>query len=631
MVDKGRLTAVLAVIVGLTVFSFAWSSALYLMLGFGLDAIRPWSVYQYIYAYGVSASGANVIGTSFLIAAMLGAVGAGAMWIMRPKHYYGDARWAFSSEIRHANLMDGGGILIGKRGPAFLRNDEPGHVLVAAPTRSGKGVGIVIPNLLSWPGSVVVLDIKHENHEITSGFRGKHQRVFKWSPMDDEGESHCFNPLAMVRQDIGHRISDVQRLAAILLPQPPHADPMWQNEARDLFLGIALFVMDDPDVPSSIGEIYRTLKSDVDLAGVAEFVINEHGDDLDPSCRMSLSNFMHKAPKERSGVKSNLTASLNLWANPVIDAATAKSDFSIEDLRRKPTSIYIGVKQNQLKTMAPLIGWFFQQCVDILGRDLPAPEEKHEVLLMIDEFASLGHMEIIENALAFLAGYKIRLVLIVQGLGQLHDLYDKGAENILQNCAVQVYFAANDETTAVYVSKRLGTKTISVRSRSDPGGFNWSTKTTSHSARDLMLPEQVRQLKDTKEIVFKENTRPVKADKIRYYADKVFKSRLFPKTSVPKLEIVPIQPRVFELPKQQRRRRRFGDSMPDDEGFGYEAPEEAVRIDEDAEAADLVAMGAELAKLVEEENEGGSDELAAALSDFDAPDEEDSPATAESV
>ena len=140
---------------------------------------------------------------------------------------------------------------------------------------------------------------------------------------------------------------------------------------------------------------------------------------------------------------------------------------------------------------------------------------------------------------------------------------------------MQVYFAANDETTAVYVSKRLGTKTISVRSRSDPGGFNWSTKTTSHSARDLMLPEQVRQLKDTKEIVFKENTRPVKADKIRYYADKVFKSRLFPKTSVPKLEIVPIQPRVFELPKQQRRRRRFGDSMPDDEGFGYEAPEEA--------------------------------------------------------
>ena len=631
MVDKGRITAIVAVIVALTVFSFAWSTALYLMLGFGLDAIRPWSVYQYIYAYGVSASGANVIGTSFFIAAMVGAVGGGALWAMRPKNYYGDARWAYSSEIRHANLMDAGGILIGKRGSKYLRNDEPGHITVAAPTRSGKGVGIVIPNLLSWPGSVVVLDIKHENHEITSGFRGKHQRVFKWSPMDDEGLSHCFNPLDMVRQDIGHRISDLQRLAAILLPQPAHADPMWQNEARDLFLGIALFVMDDPDVPSSIGEIYRTLKSDVDLADVAEFVINEHSDQLDPSCRMSLSNFMHKAPKERSGVKSNLTASLNLWANPVIDAATAKSDFSIENLRRRPTSIYIGVKQNQLKTMAPLIGLFFQQCVDVLGRELPGPDETNEVMLMIDEFASLGHMEIIENALAFLAGYKIRLVLIVQGLGQLHDLYDKGAENILQNCAVQVYFAANDETTAVYVSKRLGTKTISVRSRSDPGGFNWSTRTTSHSARDLMLPEQVRQLKETKEIIFKENTRPVMAEKIRYYSDKTFKARLFPKQPVPKLNIVPIQPRVFELPKRQGRRRRFGDSMPDEEGFGHEAPEEAVRIDEDAEATDLVAMGTELAKLLEEENEGGSNDLSAALLDFETPDEEDNSTAAESV
>ncbi len=221
MVDKGRLTAAAAVIVGFTVFSFAWSTALYLMLGFGLDAIRPWSVYQYIYAYGISGPDANVIGTSFFIAAMVGAIGAGALWMLRPKNYYGDARWAYSSEIRHAKLMDPGGILIGKRGAAFLRNDEPGHLLVAAPTRSGKGVGIVIPNLLSWPGSVVVLDIKHENHAITSGFCGKHQPVFKWSPMDDDGQSHRYNPFDEVRQDIGHRISDLQRLAAILLPQPP--------------------------------------------------------------------------------------------------------------------------------------------------------------------------------------------------------------------------------------------------------------------------------------------------------------------------------------------------------------------------------------------------------------------------
>ena len=269
----------------------------------------------------------------------------------------------------------------------------------------------------------------------------------------------------MVRQDIGHRISDVQRLAAILLPQPPHADPMWQNEARDLFLGIALFVMDDPDVPSSIGEIYRTLKSDVGLATLPSLLSTSTAtiSIRVVACRCQIS--CTKAAKETLWREIEPHRLAQLVGKPGdLTRQPRKAISASRTCVARPTSIYIGVKQNQLKMMAPLIGWFFQQCVDILGRDLPSAEEKHEVLLMIDEFASLGHMEIIENALAFLAGYKIRLVLIVQGLGQLHDLYDKGAENILQNCAVQVYFAANDETTAVYVSKRLGTKTISVRS-----------------------------------------------------------------------------------------------------------------------------------------------------------------------
>lgn len=547
MMHRGHLIALLAVILGLLVFSFAWSTALYVMLGFSIDAVRPWSVYEYIRFYGISGGDVNLLGTSFLVASIVSALVVGALWLSRPKHYYGDARWAHGGEVRDAHLLDRDGVLIGKRGNKYLRNGEPGHVLVAAPTRSGKGVGIVIPNLLSWPGSAVVLDIKHENHNITSGFRAQHQRVFKWSPADDDGLSHRFNPLSTVRNDLAHRISDIQRLAIILLPQPTHADPMWQNEARDLFLGLVLYVLDDPNQPSTIGQIYRTLKTEHDITDVVQYVLDNDEFTLDASARMSLGSFLNKAPKERSGVRSNLTAALNLWANPVIDAATAESDFDLSELRRRPTSIYVAVKQNQLTTLAPLLGLFFQQCVDVLGRDLPGPDEPHKVLLLIDEFASLGRLPIIETAMAFLAGYGVRLVNIVQGLSQLEQYYGSARDSILQNSSIQVYFAANDDSTARYISSRLGTKTIRTASRSDPGGFGWATKTSGYAPRDLMLPEEVRQLKSSKQIVFKEGARPAKTAKIRYYSDKHFTQRLLPTAPVPELVIRP-QPQILAPP-----------------------------------------------------------------------------------
>lgn len=599
-VDKGRLTFIMAVVLGLLVMSFAWSAALYVMLGFTIDAVRPWSVVEFIAAYGITSNTANILGTSFLIACIVGSLAAGALWLARPKNYYGDARWAHSGEIRKAGLLDKDGILLGRIGGTYLRNAESGHVLVAAPTRSGKGVGVVIPNLLSWPGSVVVLDIKHENHEITSGFRSKHQRVFKWSPADDDSRSHRFNPLSTVRNDVAHRISDLQRLATILLPQPTHADPMWQNEARDLFLGLALYVLDDPNQPATIGQIYRTLKTEHDITDVVQFVLDNDAFALDTSARMSLGSFINKAPKERSGVRSNLTSALSLWANPVIDAATATSDFDLTELRRRPTSIYVAVKQNQLTTLAPLLGLFFQQCVDVLGRDLPGPDEPHKVLLLIDEFASLGRLPIIETAMAFLAGYNVRLVNIIQGLSQLEQYYGPARDSILQNSAVQVYFAANDDTTARYISSRLGTKTIRTNSRSDPGGFGWATKSTGYAGRDLMLPEEVRQLKNTQQIVFKEGARPAKTDKIIYYKDKRFTARLLPAAAVPELVIKPHP----QIPAPGSMTATHDDFDPQTVGERSRDPEPTID-----EAAEADALGRSIADMMV--NEDNSEAIAA--------------------
>lgn len=607
--DRFNLNTIAAVSLGLLIFFFAWSTAFYLLIGFDINSIRPWSIIVFLYHYGFDPGYMADLQISAGIALIFSAIVAGAIYLSRPKHYFGDARWAHSGEIKKADLINQSGILVGQQGSTYLRNDEPGHLLVAAPTRSGKGVGIVIPNLLSWPGSVIVLDIKHENHDITSGFRQQHgQKVFKWSPADLDAKSHRYNFLDAITDDPAHRVSEIQQLATILLADPgPGADPMWTDEARSLFLGIVLYVLDTPSVPRTLGEVYRTMNTNQDLGDVCEHLVKTRSHELHPACIMSLNNFAKKAAKERSGVKSNLTASLNFWANPVVDAATSASDFDLRDLRRKPMSIYVAIKKNQLQTFSRLLNLFFQQATNILQRDLPGTEEPYPVLMLIDEFAALGRMDVVANSLADIGGYGVRMVNILQGLGQLDQLYThQGRESILQNSALQVFFAANDDTTANYVSNRLGFKTIKTVSQTDPGGLRWMSKSSSYTKRELMNADEVRRLDTDKEIIFKESSRPVLSSKIRYYEDRTFKSRLLPAADVPALELQTIRPRDFTMPDTS-----FDDDAPYESGPPMDAEPEASTEDA-AQLAELSALAGELEGLLAQEAEENADAATAA-------------------
>ena len=421
------------------ILSFAWSTALTLLLGRSLNDMPPWAVYSFMAEYGFSDRAGQLLLHSFMMGfAASGVLAASLLLFTRPS-WYGDARWASGWEIIRARLHAKRGLLLGKKGGRYLINDEPLHTLVAAPTRSGKGVGVVIPNLLTWNGSVVVLDIKKENYTLTAGYRAGHQKVHMWSPMDER--SARYNPFDFVAERGPNRITDLQKLAQILLPRPDHGETMWVNEAQSLFLGIALLVLDDSDMPSTLGQVYRILMADARLTKIAEEALDNEA--LDPACHAALANYKNKAEKERSGVKSSLTSSLALWANPNIDAATSGSDFDLRQFRRKRSSVYVGVGQDQLLTLAPLLNMFFQQAVAELSKSLPATDEPHEVLFLIDEFPMLGAMPTLQKGLALLAGYKIRIVLITQGLGQLDEIYGRQAtEGILQNCAVQVFFAS---------------------------------------------------------------------------------------------------------------------------------------------------------------------------------------------
>jgi type IV secretion system protein VirD4 len=237
-------------------------------------------------------------------------------------------------------------------------------------------------------------------------------------------------------------------------------------------------------------------------------------------------------------VRSTLTAALSLWANPMIDAATSESDFRLEDLRKTSTTIYVAVSLDQLPFVRPLLQLFFEQAVMLLAQALPGPEERHKVLFLLDEFASLGRMEVLKSSLAFLAGFGVRVCTIVQGLGQLDDLYGRaGRESILQNCALQVFFAANDETTARHVSERLGIRTIRTQTRSFAGGSRLPTKTYGQLGRPLLRPEEVRELGAGELLLFREGMPAVRGRKIRYYRERAFAERGAPPADVPSLDV----------------------------------------------------------------------------------------------
>jgi type IV secretion system protein VirD4 len=521
--------------VALAVFGLVASAVLVLLLGSPLGDVVPWQIAEHVLRYGFTgaAQKACTAGAVSLVLLPLA-------WVTRTQAVdLGSARFARWWEVRAAGLFAPMGIVLGKLGRRYLRSDAPQHVLVAAPTRSGKGVGIVIPNLLAWPGSAIVLDIKGENFQVTSGFREKHgQAVFRFSPADPEGRSHCYNPLDAVRKEGADRISDLQRLAAILLPTPAGSrDAFWQEEGRSLFLGIALYVLDTPGIPHTLGQIYRTLAGEEPLEKFLPEVLKTR-QNLDPACRLALRSFLQKASKERSGVRSTLAAALGLWANPRIDAATAKSDFDLGAMRRHPMTIYVSVSLDQLGALQRLLNLFFQQAILLMAQSMPGPQDSRRVLLLLDEFASLGRMEVLKDSLAFLAGYGVRVCTIVQGLGQLDDLYGRaGRESILQNCALQVLFAANDRMTAEYASERLGLKTIQTVSRTTAGLERRAAKSTGWAARPLLLPQEVRSLGAEEALVLQEGAWPIRARKIRYHREPAFQRRLLAPAAVPLLEV----------------------------------------------------------------------------------------------
>lgn len=473
--------------------------------------------------------------------ALLLIVMAAAVALSRRRPLHGAARWANSVEIARAGLRARSGIVIGQAKGRPLVFDGPEHVLLHAPTRTGKGVGVVIPNLLTWPGSVVVLDVKQENWAATAGYRaGCGQTVWRFDPLDPQGRTARYNPLGHInRRNPVESLDELQKIATMLFPAPEHADPFWNEAARTGFIGVGAYVAETPDLPFTLGEIFRQLTGGDPRRRFPALVEARAASErpLSSYCVAALIDFATAGENTFASIKQTITARMALWLNPLVDAATASSDMDLRTLRSRPTSIYLGVSPDNVARCAPLYSLFFQQLVDLNTRRLPDREaEPLEVLILLDEFARLGHAGVLARAFAYVAGYGLRLLPVLQSPAQLRAIYGPDvAEEIMSNCAVEVAFAPKELKTARDLSERLGAYTYAALSRSRPVllGAGKRSITLSDQKRPLMLPQELMQMDADALIVLKAGLPPILGRKLRFFSHPALKRRPVAPPDVP--------------------------------------------------------------------------------------------------
>jgi type IV secretion system protein VirD4 len=470
---------------------------------------------------------------------LVGAIIAGLMlwWVLKRKPpLHGAARFAKEGEIRRAGFRADSGIVLGKKGGKFLTFGGSEHCIVEAPTRSGKGVGIVIPNLLSWQESVVVLDVKRENWDATAGFRQTYgQAVYLFNPTDPEGRTARYNPLGYIdRADPDQVVIELQKIATMLFVPPERGEPFWTDSARTAFVGVGAYLA-VADQPFTIGAIYRLMTTG-DTRGFFRRVLDDRSLDLSQGCRNALADFTSGADNTFAGIVQTVTSKLSLWLNPRVDAATEECDFDLRELRTKPVSIYLGVSPDELDRVAPLYNLLFQQLVDLNVRDLPDAETPLKVLVILDEFARIGRAQVIASAFSYVAGYGIRLLPVIQSRSQLRAVYGEHVANeIVANCGVEVAFTPKELRVANELSERIGyvgqesvTKSLTIH-----GVLANRSKSMSDQRRALLLPQELMQFPDDELLLLRGGIPPIHGDKIRYYSDGLFKARVHPAPEVP--------------------------------------------------------------------------------------------------
>jgi len=559
----GQIFVVLAIIVAGVWTATQWTAAALAyqpqlgepwLLLFGMPLYRPWSIFVWWFQFDAYAP--VVFDKAGAIAATGGLAGCaaaifGSVWRARQSSNvttYGSARWAGLRDIAAAGLLAERGVILGRYGARYLRHDGPEHIMAFAPTRSGKGVGLVVPTLLGWTGSAVIHDIKGENWQLTAGWRQRFSHCLLFNPTD--ARSARYNPLLEVRRGIDE-VRDVQNIADILVDPEGALERRnhWEKTSHSLLVGAILHVLYAEEektlarVATFLSDPQRPFTATLRRMMATNHLGSEAAPRVHPVVASAARELLNKSENERSGVLSTAMSFLGLYRDPTVAAVTSASDWRIADLveANNPVSLYLVVPPSDISRTKPLVRLILNQIGRRLTEQLQAEGaagqatvqgNRHRLLMMLDEFPALGRLDFFETSLAFLAGYGVRAFLIAQSLNQIEKAY--GEHNaILDNCHVRIAFATNDERTAKRISDALGTATEQRAMRNYAGHrlAPWLAHvmvSRQETARALLTPGEVMQLSQKDELVLVSGHPPVRASKLRYYEDRRLAARVLP-------------------------------------------------------------------------------------------------------
>lgn len=566
-----RIGFALLLVTAIMVFVGQMAGSFLLLKHLGLEPsikeLRPWILFDYFTAYRNSGGvvGKTITGFFFGSFAPAGLVALMMLVILvikdsPMKNLHGNARFATLLELKQAGMSFAfkekrkdkwPPVLLGQfDNKTYVADASQEYTSLAAPPGAGKGVGFVIPNLLHYPESVLNFDPKTENFTITAGYRSSvlGQKVYRFSPDDPGGRSHCWNPLDYINEDPNEILADIRKVTALLIPAPDGENQSFYQGAQQALDGLILYLMESPEEERTI---YNAWQINNSPAGIDKWIMstidtrNKQQKPLSAQCANLLMGYANESEKKRDTTRSIINTYLTVFTDAKTRAATSKSDFRFEDLRKQKISVFVCIAPTNISRYSNMLNLFFSQALSVNTEVLPEndPSLKYQCLALLDEFVALGKIEIIRASAGYTRAYNMRYAIIFQNLAQVSSIYGQdGAQSLLETMHNNITYAVPDPKEAQSISLRLGNTTVRVRetSQTRQQGGGSSTRSWVTQPRALMLPQEIQNMPYEEELVFKAGGRinPIKCRKIVWYKDKNFKDKAnLPTPEIPVMKV----------------------------------------------------------------------------------------------